>query len=72
MKKGKNDILYIHYKRISETHNKKIISILDNIDGDLNKIYFCNLGIDAKIIKNPSVKPMSEIITKLGKMHIDL
>ena len=72
LKKGKNDIFYARLGHIDETHSKKIISIVDNIDGDPTKICFYASYISAKIMQNPSSKPMSEVITKIDKMHMDL
>ena len=38
LRKGKNDILYARLEYMGETHSKKIISMVDNIDGDPTKI----------------------------------
>lgn len=72
LKKGKNNIFYIYLGHIDETYSKKIISIINNIDGDSTKICFYELCISAKIIRNLSTKPMSEVTTKLGRVYIDL
>lgn len=71
LKKGKNDLLHARLGNMGETHSKKIISIVDNIDNDPTKIFFYELCIGAKIIKNPSTKPMSKVTTKLSKVYIN-
>ena len=58
LRKGKNDILHTGLRYMGETHNKKIVSIVDDIDGNLTKICFCESYISAKITQNPSTKPM--------------
>ena len=72
LRKGKNDILHARLGHMGETHSKKIISMVDNIDGDPTKICFCESCISAKITRNPSSKPMSEVTTKMGRVHMDL
>ena len=57
---------------MGETHSKKMISMVANIDSDLTKICFCESYISAKITQNSSSRPMSEVTTKMGKVHIDL
>lgn len=57
---------------MDETYSKRIISIVNDIDGDLSKIYFCKLCINLKIMQNPSKKPMSEVTTKLDRVYMDL
>lgn len=46
--------------------------MVDNINGDITKICFCELCISAKILQNLSTKPILEIITKWDSIHIDL
>lgn len=72
LKKGKNDIFYIRLGHINESYSKKIISIIDDIDNNLSKICFCGLYISLKIIENLSKKRISELITKLGKVNMDV
>ncbi len=72
LKKGKNDILHVRLGYMSETNSKRIASMVDDIDGDPTKICFCESCINAKITRNPSTKPMSQVTTKLGRMHMDL
>lgn len=72
LKKGKNDILHIYLVHIGKTHSKKIISIIDNINSNPTKIYFCESYIGTKITQNPSSKPMLGETTKMGKVHMDL
>lgn len=72
LKKGKNNILHTHLGQINETHGKKIILIVDNIDDDPTKICFCESYFSAKILRNPYSKPMSEVIIKMGMVYIDL
>lgn len=72
LKKGKDNIFHTRLGYISETHNKRIISIIDNINGDLTKIYFCELYISIKITRNLGTKSMSKITTKLDRVHMDL
>lgn len=72
LKKGKNDIFHTCLEHMGETHIKKIILMVNDIIGDLSKIYFCESYINSKIMRNPSKKPMSEVTTKLGRVHIDL
>lgn len=70
--KSKNDILHARLGHIGETHNKKIISMIDDIDKDPSKISFCKSYIGSKITWNPSREPMSKVTTKLGRVHMDL
>ena len=72
LKKGKNDIFHIRLRHIGEIHSKKIIVIVDNIDGNPNKICFCELYISVKITRNPSTKLLSKVSIKLGRIYIDL
>lgn len=46
--------------------------MVDNDDNNSSKICFCKLCISSKITQNLSKKPMSEVTTKLGRVHIDL
>lgn len=71
LKKGKNDIIYIYWRHMDETYNKRIISMINNINSDPNKICFFESYINLKTMQNQSKKPISKIITKLGKIHID-
>ena len=72
-KKGKNNILYARLGYMDETYGKKIVLIIDNIDGNPTKICFCNYKscTNTKIMQNLSNKPMSEVTTKLDRVHID-
>ena len=72
LRKGKNDILHARLGHIGETHSKKIILIVDNINGNLTKICFCELCISAKKTRNPSSKPMLEVTIKMGRVYMDL
>ena len=72
LRKSKNNILYARLGNMGETHSKKIISMVDNIDGDPTKICFCESYISAKIMQNPSNKPISEVTTKMNRVYIDL
>ena len=72
LKKGKNDILHARLGHMGETHSKRIISMVDDIDNDPTKICFCESCISAKITKNLSTKPMSEVTIKLSRVHMDL
>lgn len=47
-----------------------MISIVDNIDGDLNKICFCKSCNSLKIMRNSRTKPMSEVTNQLDRVHI--
>ena len=69
-KKGRNDIFHVRLGHMGKTHSNKIISIVNDIDNDPTKICFCESCISAKITRNPSTKPMSEVTTKLGKVHM--
>lgn len=71
LKKGKNDLFYACLGHMVETYNKKIISIVDDIDSDPTKICFYKSCISIKITINLSIKTISEITTKLGKVHIN-
>lgn len=72
MKKSKNNIVYTCLEHIDRTHSKSITSIGDNINNDPTKIYFCDSYINVKITRNLSIKSMSEVITKLSRIYIDL
>lgn len=72
LKKGKNEIFHAGLRHMGETHSKKIISMVDDIHGDPNKIFFCELYIGSKVMSNLSKKPMSKIKTKFGRVHINL
>ncbi len=72
LKKGKNDILHAQLGHMGETNSKRIASMVNDIDGDPTKICFCESCISAKITRNPSTKPMSEVTTKLGRVNMDL
>lgn len=72
LKMGKNNIFYIYLEYISKIHSKKIISIINNMNRDPTKICFYKLYINIKIIKNLSTKFMSKIVTKLGRVYINL
>lgn len=72
LKKGKNDILHIYLGYINETYNKRVISIIDDINGDPSKIYFCESYISSKIMRDLSKKPVLKVTTKLGRVNIDL
>ncbi len=72
LKKCKNDILHARLGHMGKTHSKRIASMVNDIDGDPTKICFCESFISAKITRNPSTKPMSEVTTKLGRVHMDL
>lgn len=71
LKKGTNYLFYTCLGYIDKTHNKKIILMVDNTDGNTTKICFCKSYISAKITQNLSSKPISEITIKIGGMHID-
>lgn len=72
LKKGRNDILYVYLGYIKETHSKKIISLVDDIDRNSSKIFFCKLYIGLKTTRILSKKLISEVLAILGKVHIDL
>lgn len=72
LKKGKNDIFYAYLGQICETYSKKIILIIDDINGNLTKICFYESYISAKITQNSSTKLISEIIIKLNRIHMYL
>ncbi len=72
LKKGKNNILHARLGYMGETYSKRIVSMVDDIDGDPTKICFCESCISAKITRNLSTKPMSEVTTKLGRVNMDL
>ena len=72
LKKGKNDILHTRLGHMGETYSNRIISMVDDIDDDPTKICFCESCICAKITIHPSMKPMSKVTTKLGRVHMDL
>lgn len=57
---------------MDEPYSKKIFSMVDDVNSDPTMIYFCKSCINAKITRNSSIKFMSEVTTKLGRMHIDL
>lgn len=46
--------------------------MIDNIDGDLTKVCFCELCINAKIMQNLNSKPMLKVTTKIVRVYIDL
>lgn len=71
LKKNKNNTSYIHLKHIDQSHNKKIMLIVDNINNNLTKTCFYNLYITAKIMQNASINLISKITTKLSKINID-
>lgn len=71
LKKGKDNIFYIYLRYISKIYNKKIVIIVDNINGNLIKICFYKSYISTKIKKNLSTKLISKITTKLDKIHIN-
>lgn len=71
LKKDKNNIFHTYLKHISQTHNKNVILIPDNIDDNLIKICFYKLYISTKIMQNLKSKPISKIIIKLSKVYID-
>lgn len=72
LKKGKNNLFYEQLGHMGKIYSKKNFSIIDNIDGNPTKIYFYQLCINAKITKNPRIKPILKITTKLNKMHMSL
>lgn len=72
LKKGNNDIIHARLGHIGETYSKTIILILDDIDKDPNKSSFYKSYIYSKIMQNLSNKSISKVITKLGKVYIDL
>lgn len=45
--------------------------MVDNINGNLTKICFYKLYINVNIIQNLSIKLISKLITKLGKLYIN-
>lgn len=57
---------------MGDIYSKRIILIVNNIDGDLTKICFYKLYINIKIVKNLCTKPMSDIITKPYRVHMNL
>lgn len=73
LKKGKNYILYVYLGHMSETYGIKIILMIDDINGNLTKIYFYDYKsyTNIKIMQNFSNKSISEIITKLGRVNMD-
>lgn len=71
LKKSKNNIFYTYLRHIGKINSKKIISMIDDIYGDPTKICFYELYISIKIIRNLSIKAISKVTTKLGKVHID-
>ena len=72
LKKDKNDIPYTCLGYMGKIYSKKVISMVDDIDNDPNKICFYESCISLKITQNLSKKPMSEVTTKLGRVYIDL
>lgn len=72
LRKEKNDILHLCLMYMGKTHSKKMISMVANIDSDQTKICFCKSCISAKITQNSSSRLMSEITTKMGRVHMDL
>lgn len=72
LKNNKNDILHAGLENVDKTYSKKIVLMVDDIDGDPTKICFCKLFINAKITQNSRSKPMSEVIFKLVRAHIGL
>lgn len=72
MKKSKNNILHACLRHIGGTHSKKIVFIVDNINSDLTKIYFYELYIRVKIIKNSNTEPILEVTSKLSRLHMNL
>lgn len=71
-KKIKNDILHVWLGDISESHSNQISSIIDNIYDNSSKIFFCEIYIKVKIIRNPSKKPISAVIEKLERVYMNL
>lgn len=67
--KGKNDIIHTRLEYINELHDKKIISIVIDVDANQSQICFCTSCICLKIMYNPSKKPMSEIIRIFGSVR---
>ena len=61
------------YMHMGETHGKKIVSMVDDIDGDPIMVCFCDCKscTSTKIMQNPSNKPMPEVTTKLGRVYMD-
>lgn len=72
LKKSKNDILHTYLRYIVEINNKKIISMVDNIDKKPSKIFFCPSSISSKSLHDPNKKPILEVITKLGRKIMGL
>ncbi len=72
LKKDQNDILHAPLGNIGESHSKRISYIVDDIDDDLSKICFCEIGIGANITRNLSKKLISAVTKKLKRGHIDL
>lgn len=72
LKKDKNNILDAQLGYIGKSHSKQISHMVDDIDGNPTNIYFCEIGIKAKITKNSSKKPISAMTEKLKRVHIDL
>lgn len=72
LKEDKNNILHTCLRYMSETQSKRIVSIVNDIDDNQIKICFYESYIDVKITQNLSIKPMSKVTTKLGRVYIDL
>ena len=72
LKKDKNDILYARLGHISESHSKRIRSMVDDIDDDPSKICFCEACMGAKMTRNPSKKPISAATENLERVQMDL
>lgn len=71
LKKEKNHILYIRSGHMGETHSKRIALMIGGFDSNPTKICFYESCMSAKITQNLTTKPMSEVITKLSRVHID-
>ena len=72
LKKSKNYILHARLGYMGKIYIKKIVSMVDDIDGNPTKICFYNSCISIKIMQNLSTKPISEVSTKLDRVHVDL
>ncbi len=70
--KDKNNILHARLGHIGESHNKRISHMVDDIDIDPSKIWFCEACIEAKITRNSSKKPIPAVMEKLKRVYMDL
>lgn len=68
LKKGNSNILHLYLGLMGEINNKRIVSVINTINGDQINIYICELYISIKIMQNSSNKSIS----KVDRVYIDL